>query len=144
MLCVVESVNYGKSFIGKGSSTATRYQTVRDDMGMEVLMLLLGMVVIAFAVWGYMVRGLNSGYQAQIRACYQICAVIVGCLGLWFAFPVKEASAENKIEWAVWSPELEAKLEKEGKLSMWIILRDGVHPVSQINGSIILIPLSSF
>ena len=38
-----------------------------------------------------------------------------GMFGLWFAFPVKEASAENKIEWAVWSPELEAKLKKEGK-----------------------------
>ena len=114
VLCVVESVNYGKSFIGKGSSTATRYQTVRDDMGMEVLMLLLGMVVIAFAVWLYG-KGATPGIASQIRARYQICAVIVGCLGLWFAFPVKEASAENKIEWAVWSPELEAKLKKEGK-----------------------------
>ena len=30
---------------------ASVYQPVQDDMGLGVLMLLLGMVVIAFAVW---------------------------------------------------------------------------------------------
>ena len=78
MLCVVESVNYGKVSLER-VVVLPRYQTVRDDMGMEVLMLLLGMVVIAFVVWLYG-KGATPGIASQIRARYQICAVIVGCL----------------------------------------------------------------
>ena len=110
----VESVNYGGGSIEKSRSTAPEYQIVRDDMGMGVLLLLLGMVVIAFAVWLYG-KGATPVVASHIRTRYRICAVIVGCLGIWLAFPTKEVPADKKIDWAVWSPELEAKLKKEGK-----------------------------
>jgi thiol:disulfide interchange protein len=83
-------------------------------MGLAVLMLLLGMVVIAFALWLYG-KGGTPGTTDKSRTRLRISALAVACFGVWLAFPKEEVPTEKKIEWGVWSPELEQKLKKEGK-----------------------------
>ena len=109
----IDSVKYGKGAMEKATG-ASVYQPVQDDMGLGVLMLLLGMVVIALAVWLYGKGGV-PGASIKSRNLYRIVALVVAGIGVWLAFPSKDVPGEKKIEWGVWSPELEAKLKEEGK-----------------------------
>ena len=109
----IDSVKYGKAAMGKATG-ASVYQPVQDDMGLGVLMLLLGMVVISFAVWLYGKGGV-PGATIRSRNLYRFFALVVAVIGVWLAFPSKDEPGEKKIEWGVWSPELEAKLKEEGK-----------------------------
>ena len=113
MIWDIDSVKYGKAVMGKVTG-ASVYQPVQDDMGLGVLMLLLGMVVIAFAVWLYGKSGV-PGATIRSRNLYRFFALVVAGIGVWLAFPSEDEPGEKKIEWGVWSPELEAKLKKEGK-----------------------------
>jgi DsbC/DsbD-like thiol-disulfide interchange protein/cytochrome c biogenesis protein CcdA len=109
----IDSVKYGQGTIGQISGVSV-FQPVEDDMGLAVLMLLLGMVVIAFAVWLYGKGGV-PGAKIRSRNLYRAFAVVVAGIGVWLAFPSEEVPGGKKIEWGVWSPELEAKLKEEGK-----------------------------
>ena len=109
----IDSVKYGQGSIGQITGVSV-FQPVEDDMGLAVLMLLLGMVVIAFALWLYG-KGGTPGTTDKSRTRLRISALAVACFGVWLAFPKEEVPTEKKIEWGVWSPELEQKLKKEGK-----------------------------
>ena len=109
----MESVNYGSSTVSKDKGPI-KYKAVKDDMGMGVLQLFMGMVVIAFAVWLYG-KGTAPGVVKNIRTRYQISALGFVILGILLAYPSKEVPSEEKIEWGIWSPELETKLKEEGR-----------------------------
>ena len=109
----MESVNYGSEAVSNEKGPV-KYQAVQDDMGIAVLMLFLGMVVIAFAVWLYG-KGAAPGEPKHIRIRYQVSALVVVIFGVWLAYPAKEVPSEEKIQWGIWSPELEAKLKEEGR-----------------------------
>ena len=109
----MESVNYGSSTVSKDKGPI-KYKAVKDDMGMGVLQLFMGMVVIAFAVWLYG-KGTAPGVVKNIRTRYQISALGFVIVGIWLAYPSKEVPSEEKIEWGIWSPELETKLKEEGR-----------------------------
>ncbi len=113
MIWDIDSVKYGKAAMGKATG-ASVYQPVQDDMGLGVLMLLLGMVVISFAVWLYGKGGV-PGATIRSRNLYRVFALVVAVIGVWLAFPSEDEPGEKKIEWGVWSPELESKLKEEGK-----------------------------
>jgi len=109
----MESVNYGSVTVSNDKGPI-KYQAVEEDMGMGVLQLFMGMVVIAFAVWLYG-KGTAPGVVKNIRNRYQISALGFVILGIWLAYPSKEVPSEEKIEWGIWSPELETKLKEEGR-----------------------------
>jgi len=113
VLWEMESVNYGSVAVSNIKGPV-KYQTVQDDMGMGHLMLFLGMVVIAFAVWLYG-KGGATGVVKNIRTLYQISALGFITLGIWLAYPSKEVPSAETIEWGIWSPELEAKLKEDGR-----------------------------
>jgi thiol:disulfide interchange protein/DsbC/DsbD-like thiol-disulfide interchange protein len=110
----IDSVKYGQGSIGQITGVSV-FQPVEDDMGLAVLMLLLGMVVIAFALWLYGKGGDTRQQLTSPRTLLRIIALVVAGIGVWLAFPSKDVPGEKKIEWGVWSPELEAKLKEEGK-----------------------------
>ena len=109
----IDSVKYGKAELNQLNGVSV-YRSVEDDMGLEVLRLLLGMVVIAFALWLYG-KGGEPGKVTKTRNRFRFFALVVVCFGVWLGFPSEKLSSGKKIEWGVWSPELETKLRKEGR-----------------------------
>ncbi len=109
----LDAMKYGKAGLNQLNEVSI-YQPVQDDMGLELLWLLLGMVVIAFAFWLYG-KGGDPSIVAKTRNRFRIFALVVVCLGVWLAFPSQELPNGKKVEWGVWSPELETKLKEEGK-----------------------------
>ena len=106
-------VEYGTSGVDK-RLVFDNYQNVSDDMGVGILLLMLGLVVVAFAVWIYG-KGVRPGVSVRVRKRYQVVSFFVGVSGIWLAFPSKDITSEQKIEWGVWSPEIEEQLKADGK-----------------------------
>ena len=109
----MDSVQYGKGNMDAIPGPVS-YQIIQDDMGIGVLLLMIGIVVIAFAVWLYGKGGV-PGISRKVQIRYRIFSIAVGVFGLWLAFPFEESPSKEKIKWGVWSPELEQKLTSEGK-----------------------------
>ena len=109
----MNEVQYGTSAVDKATGPVT-YKAVQDDMGVGVLLLMLGMVVVAFAVWIYG-KGRDPGVSAKAGKRYLLISCLVGLFGIWMGFPSKDVPSDQKIEWGVWSPELEEELKSAGK-----------------------------
>ena len=108
----LETIHYGE--VSKVESPLINNKVTGDDMGMGILLLMLGMVVLAFAVWLYG-KGTSPTVSKKNQMRYRLVSIMIGISGIWMAFPTKDSPSENQIEWGVWSPEMEEKLKSEGR-----------------------------
>ena len=90
----MESVNYGSATVSNDKGPL-KYKAVKDDMGMGVLQLFMGMVVIAFAVWLYG-KGTAPCVVKNIRTRYQISALGFVLLGNLAGLSFKRSAIRRK------------------------------------------------
>ncbi len=84
---------------------------VADDSA--TLYVLLGLVLVAMAVWTYGRWGSPSKGVSTRRKAALVAVVLLGS-GIWLGFPVEKQKLEV-LEWEKWTPERQAELLEQGR-----------------------------
>ena len=84
---------------------------VADDSA--TLYVLLGLVLVAMAVWTYGRWGSPSKDASTRRKAILAAVVLLGS-GIWLGFPVEKQKLEA-LEWENWTPERQEELLKQGR-----------------------------
>jgi len=108
----IEQVIYGKaSETLKSSSLSVTQDPEASESGLPFLWTLLGMVLVAFAVWVYGKTNQPVNSSAQRTRGKALTLAFLGA-GVWLGFPKEQNEAG--LSWQNWSPERQESLLAEG------------------------------
>ncbi len=109
----IDQAVYGKaSETLKGASLDAVEETSASESGLSFLWTLLGMVLVAFAVWTYgrTNQPVNSHFQ---RTRGKVLTLAFLGAGVWLGYPKEED--DRGLNWQNWSPERQESLLAEGR-----------------------------
>ena len=110
----LQSSSYGESDEELSGTLSSPGTPLANDMDLNSLWLMLGLVTIAFGGWLYG-KSTSAIHSSRIRQRYGLGALLFIGLGIWLGFPTEEEIEEGEIVWAEWSPEIQAKLLEQGR-----------------------------
>lgn len=110
----MNSIVYGE--IGKEwaqSGLDLQISEEMEELDLEMLGVMLGIVLVAFAIW-VLGKGGGPSQSKSIRNASRWSAFALFSFGFWLGFPSKNKEEPKGIQWKKWSPEIQKSLMEKG------------------------------